>query len=276
MSRNRSWLSVLGAAAVLGLAACSDQATSPIEDGLSLMLNADVARVAADGAGEEVEIMRDPGMGSRFGVGLGFGAPPSTEGCTYGGTYWTCPPVSRGPLTFSRSFGFFNAAGSPMEHYDANLTASVNLKTKVEGEISREHWSGTVESERDMTVSGLQGDEQRRTWNGTGHSETSRSRHTDEGAARTYNMESDVTVEEVVVPHRNNENQEPWPLSGTITRHMQIEVLDGDGNVLHEVERTVVITFNATQFAPATVTGPRGTEEFTIDLAERRPHHRRP
>jgi hypothetical protein len=125
-----------------------------------------------------------------------------------------------------------------------------------------------------MTVSGLQGDEQTRTWNGTGSSSTSRSRHTQDGQARTYNMDESVSVQNVVVPHRNNDTRDPWPLSGSITRTVAVQILDGDGNVLRELTRTVVITFNGTQFVTLTVTGPNGSETFEVDLAQRRAHRR--
>jgi hypothetical protein len=62
------------------------------------------------------------------------------------------------------------------------------------------------------------------------------------------------------VPRAEN----PWPLSGTITRVITVVITNGpNGDVTHE--RTVVITFNGTQFVTLTVNG----EEFELDLAAR-------
>ena len=272
MTRTTTFL----AAAVTGLlllGACSDQPTSPALSAGDQLLDADVAQVAADGAAQDVDIMRDVGFGTRFGLGFGpILGPPRTDGCTYANGRWTCPDISRGGLTFSRSFAFYDAAGQPMEQYDANQTASINVQTSVAGEVSHDNWSATIDRQRNMTVSGLQGDEQKRTWNGTGTSEESGSRHNDQGETRTYNMSAEVTVDNVEIPHGHNPSQDPWPLSGTITRHVSIQVLDANGNVVRQAERTVTITFDGTQFAKATVTGPNGTETFTIDLAMRRAH----
>jgi hypothetical protein len=82
----------------------------------------------------------------------------------------------------------------------------------------------------------------------------------------------DVQIQNVVVPHPGSEDQDPWPLSGTITKHVQGTVtLNGE---TRSFERTVVITFDGTQFAKATVTGSTVSGEFTIDLAHRRIGHR--
>lgn len=271
--RNRSQLA-LSAWAALVLGACSGDALGP---GLEqdVQLSADVAQVAAEGVGEDVEVMRDPSFGFLF--GLSFSAPaagPRTDGCSFDGEWYSCGPINRGGLSFFRQVAFYDASGQPMPAFDDDQTASVRVKTSIEGEVSHDGWSATIDRERDMTVSGLQGDEQTRTWNGTGSSQVSRSRHTEDGAARTYNMDVSTTVSNVVVPHFNNDQKEPWPLSGSITKAVEIEILDADGNVLREASRTVTITFNGTQFATMTVTGPNGTHTFEVDLAQRRAHRR--
>lgn len=260
-------------AAALTLAACSES-MSPLGGVDSPTLTADVARVAADGIGEDVELMRDPSFGQRFVLPL---APPATgpftDQCDFDGEWHTCGPFEHNGLTFLRQVAFYGPTG-PMENFDPIQTVSVRVITSVEGEVGRDGWSATIDRERDMTVSGLQGDEQTRTWNGSGSNLIGRSRHTDGGEARSYNMEESFQVVEVVVPHTNNTDTEHWPLSGTITRTVHISILDADGAVLREVERTVSVTFNGTQFVTMTVTGPDGSTSFEVDLAGRRVHRR--
>jgi hypothetical protein len=85
------------------------------------------------------------------------------------------------------------------------------------------------------------------------------------------------TMEDVVhtVPFEDN----PYPLSGTITREMTVTVTTEAGTRTHT--RTVIITFNGTQYPEMTIDG----EPFEVDLAARehdrpfhegRPHHQGP
>ena len=85
-------------------------------------------------------------------------------------------------------------------------------------------------------------------------------------------MTADITVADVVVPHPRNEDRDPWPLSGTITTHVVGSVTRSEET--RSFERTVVITFDGTQYAKAVVNGTGGSGEFTIDLANRRLGHR--
>jgi hypothetical protein len=156
-----------------------------------------------------------------------------------------------------------------MDGFDRLLTASVHIEVEVEGSLERPMWSGELERHRDLTVSGLLGEETERTWNGHGSDKHSKVRITDEGDMERH-FESETTIEDVVVGVPRSEN--PWPLSGTITRHVKVEIINGpNGDVTRE--RTVVVTFNGTQTVTLSVNG----EEFEVDLADRqgaRPHRR--
>ena len=229
---------------VATLAAC-DTGTDPnLETGT--LLNGDVAMVAADAALADLSFMQDsgtPGMG-----------PAGTAGA---------------PLERSRTVEFFDAEGDEMDGYDPLLTDEVHIVVEVSGETSRDTWSASIERERDFTVSGLAGTETTRTWNGTSSAEVSRSRHGD-GGTRTYDMTEEGTVEDVVVGVPRAEH--PWPLSGTIKRHVTVKLAGPQGEV--EREREVVIVFDGTQFPDMTVNG----ETFDLDLAARvgeRPVRRR-
>ncbi len=252
----------LGAAVVL-MAACNSDGIGP-NPALSPMLNRDVAQVAADIVGEDVDLMTDQALGDGP---MGFFSVASDEfamrDCPFVNGRFECPPVTRGPLTFLRSFAFFDAQGGAQEAFDPLTTASANFVTSVEGEVSRDAWSASVSRDRDRTVSGLVGEETTRTWNGTGSGEISRSRHTDGEEARTYEMEYTSSTSNVVVGVPRADN--PWPLSGTVTKNVTVTITGGprDGTT---ATRTVVVTFNGTQFVTATVNG----ETFEIDLGNHR------
>ena len=262
-------------AAVIILAACGQDTNSP--DAATPLLNADLAAAAADQVGEDVDIMREPvffpsmpfGVGPALSPALGPGGgeftPPSA--CTYNSSTQRleCPTTTRGSLTVTRSYQFRDANGVAQDHYDAQTTAGANIQTEVSGSRSNDEWSGTVDRSRDMTATGLVGDETQRTWNGTGHSEITRSKNTDEGSERSYDLNCETTVTNVVVPVPHSD--EHFPLSGSITIHCTVAFVGGprDGQT---VERTVTITFNGSETATATV----GDKTFDIDLKTRHRH----
>lgn len=256
----------LTCAVILGACGTEPNAATPL-------LDADVAQVVADNTGEDVDIMREPVF---FTTMTGFGpiaAPPATgpgagefrpANCPFNPATnrLECPVITHGALTITRSYAFWDASNAVQQAFDALLTAKANIQTTVDGERTLPNWSGSVHRSRDMTATGLAGEETQRTWNGTGQSEIQRSKHTENGAERSYNISCDLTVTNVVVPVPHGEDS--WPLSGTITRHCVVTFVGGprDGQT---VERTVTITFNGTQ----TVTVTIGDKTFDIDLKNR-------
>jgi hypothetical protein len=129
--------------------------------------------------------------------------------------------------------------------------------------VSRENWSATVDRHRNLTATGLTGMETERTWNGTGNGTVARSKHTDGGETRTYNITYTTGFNAVIVPVPHTADS--WPISGSITRQMTIKIEGGprDGQT---VDRTVTVTFNGTQFVPITING----KTFTFDLKTRK------
>ncbi|MGQ0703593.1 MAG: hypothetical protein ACT4PM_10725, partial [Gemmatimonadales bacterium] len=238
-------------------------------------LDADLAMVAADQVAEDVDIMREPvlfplmpfggGLSLAGGLGTGHFGPPSI--CTYNSSTQRveCPTINRGSLTVTRSYQFKDENGNVQQQYDPLLTASANLRTMVDGELSHDAWSASIHRERDLTATGLLGEETQRTWNGTGASAITRSRHTDNGEERSYNLSCETTVDDVVLPVPRSD--ERFPISGTITIHCTVTFVGGprDGQT---IERTMTITFDGDQTATVTV----GDRTFEIDLKAR---HRR-
>lgn len=260
-------------AVALSLAACGDGATDPT-DAAFPTINADVASAMADGVGEDVATMRELNFGLRTG-GMFFpiGHLPGA-GCPWNSTtgWHECEARDAGPLTIERRYAFYSAGGTAQETYDEIQTASIRVQRVVDGSFERDtdrgSISGSVHHDRDLTVSGLQGAEVERTWNGTGHTTIERTHVVDDLGTRSYEMSADIQVEDVVVPHPRNDDRDPWPTSGTITTHVTGSVTRGDET--RTFERTVVITFDGTQFANAVMQGTGGSGEFTIDLANRR------
>ncbi len=223
---------------LLVLAACSETvAPDAFEDSLTL----DVAMVTADASIDELGDM-----------GLLF----------EGGTL----PRHGGESTGTHTATFFDADGNEQEARDPLTTASIHLVVESSHEFSRDSWSGTGTRSRDLLITGLEGEETTRTVNGTGSSDVTRSRHTDADGTRTYDMSSTSVIEDVVHPVPRTDDA--WPLSGTITRNVTINVINGpDGDVTKT--RTVVITHNGTYLPTMTVDG----EPFEVDLSTRSGRH---
>lgn len=226
----------------VALAACD--ATGP-GDALDSQIDEDVAMVAADAALDDLAQM-----------GIVVGA------ASFDGAHV--------PHTRSRIVTYFED-DVVTEAYNPLTTDSIRIEVLVSGAVERDAWSASVERTRDLVVSGLEGEETTRIWNGLTSSEVSRSRHVEGEDERSYDMSAEGTIADVVrgVPREDN----PWPLSGTITRDIVVTIVNGpNGDQVRE--RSVVIVFNGTQFATMTVNG----EEFELDLAARdrdRPFRRR-
>lgn len=157
---------------------------------------------------------------------------------------------------------FFDADGNEQDARDPLTTASIHLTIESIHVFSRDSWSGTGTRSRDMVISELEGEETSRTVNGTGSGSVTRSQHTDADGTRTYDMTSTSVIEDAI--HPVPWTDDAWPLSGTITRDVTINVVNGpDGDVIKT--RTVMITFNGTSQATMTVDG----EYFDVDLSTR-------
>ena len=235
------------AAAVLALAACSD-GTAPEATIDRSTLAADVAAVAAQATAEDVAELA---LTAEMGVFTLPGEPGPPPGAGRSGD------ISR-----SREVTFYDGAGAEMDGYDPLLTATVVSVLEVLAERSGGVFEGTMERHRETEVTGLEGEETSRTWNGLGTDAVSRTRFDDEDGDRSYDMSGTVTIADVVVGVPRSEN--PWPLSGTITRELSVEIVNGpEGDATFE--RTAVVTFDGTRFATVVVDG----ETFEIDLADR-------
>jgi hypothetical protein len=188
-----------------------------------------------------------------------------SDGCTYSATTgrFTCPAVTSGGLTLNRDYAFFDANNQPQSAYDAATTDSANFHVSVVGTITFSNGQANVNRDRNFTVSGLLGAETSRTWNGTGSRNDNGSRNGTDGTVRSYQTADALTVSQVVVDLPRSTY--PWPMSGTITRHITGTASVSRNGVTKSfsVDRTVTITFNGSQTATVTVNG----NTYTLDLS---------
>lgn len=244
------------------IGACNSDTSGP--DSATPLLNADIALVAADGTAEDVDVMREPVFFTAmagFAPGQGDFRPAN---CPFNpsNNQLVCPPITHGDITINRSYMFWDAANAVQQAYDAVTTAKANILSSINGTRTQPNWEATIERVRNMTATGLAGTETQRTWNGTGSSHITRSKHTDNGPERSYDLECSAVVQDVVVPVPNG--TDAWPLSGTITRQCTVTFVGGprDGQT---ISRTATVTFNGTQTATLTV----GGKTFDLDLKNR-------
>lgn len=245
----------LALAAALAVGGCADDGVSP--DLLDQTITLNAAVMAADATLEDITLATSPfsfGPGAQAAGWMGMGNGPKG------------PPGGRmgigGTTTGTRSVTFFDAQGNVQQAYDSLTTASIHFVLDIQGDVEREGWSGSVSRTRDMTVTGLAGVETTRTFNGTGSEKVERSRTLDDGSEASYDMEGSFTHENLVVPVPGSSPK--YPLSGTITRHLSVAVVNGPkGDFTKDV--TVVITFDGDSTATAVVNG----ETYEIDLDAR-------
>ena len=242
----KRWIGVFALAAVAVLAVGCDDGIGDQEVIDEGALRADAALVAVDAVFEDLALMQDPPV-----LALPAGSPDLAGS------------EAPGNVTFSRQVTFYDEDGVEQERYDPLLTASIKVEWDLSRSVEHAFWSASVQRQREMMVTGLLGMESERTWNGTGGGVVARSRHPEEGIARTYDMSSEISIDAVVrgVPR----SEHPYPLSGSITRHMKV-VVTKDGQVVAERDVTAVTTFNGTQFATVKV----GPDSWEVDLSQGR------
>jgi hypothetical protein len=227
------------ALALAVLTGCAEATTGP--DSVDELASAAAAALAADAVLEDLATMDEvvPGPSGAFAA-----------------------PRGAGNFERERTVTFYDAQGAEQDAHDPLTTASIRFVLSLEGEVSRERFFASVERHRDTHVTGLLGEEEMRTWNGEGNSRWERVRVNDEGE-HSYEAEASLVIDDVV--RAVDRTAHPWPLSGTITRTVEITITNGP-NGDETRERTVVITFDGTRFATLTIDGEPAND---IDLETR-------
>jgi len=256
----RGSLAALPALLVLG--ACTSDLQAPATD--DQLIDLDVAQYVAEATNDDIVLMT-----SEANVAMQPGFDQSTDCQRVGLFRLRCHPRvfwGDGQLTISREVTFYDTLGNEMSAFDPLATDSINFVVAIEGTTERSGQRGTVSMtvnrQRNVTVSGLGGTETARTWNGTGSADVNRTRTSDEHGDRVYDMSSTTSIQDVVI---QVPRADTWPLSGTITRHVSVQVVQGLDDPRTR-ERTVMIEFNGTHLVPITINGVT----HTLDLETRR------
>jgi hypothetical protein len=253
---------------VVAAACSSSDPASSTTTASDLTVTSDVAAAAADGFGEDVDVMTgmDGNVGNlsasvsgAFFMGPG-GWRPGLSGCTFAGGTFTCPDTLKNGLNVSRTVTLKDAAGNTEAAYDSLLTASINIIADISGSRTHGAWTATVARHRNFTITGLAGVETTRTVNGTGSETVSDSRVTKNDSTRSYSLVGSSTITNVVMPVRATDGGNGFPISGTITRTYTITMTSGPNTGKTET-RTFTLTFDGTSTPTATVNG----QQFTID-----------
>lgn len=237
-------LGMLALATVAFLGACQGGAGPTTTPASSKALLTNAAAVVADATLQDVSLATTPfGFGSR--------GTPAVAGGISAGTLADAGGFG-GSLSGTRTVTFYDSAGNVQSAYDSLTTDSIHVVTDLTRSVTRGDWSASVERTRDMTISGLEGDETTRTFNGVGTEIVSRSHTSSDSTQSSFDMNGSVTYDNVVVPVPGSDPR--WPLSGTITHTLTVTVVNGpNGNGTRTV--TAVVTFNGTSTATAVVNG---------------------
>ena len=257
---------ISGAIALVVVTACSD-ATSSNPRVNDEEASVDLAISAGDAIATDLGFLmagEADGMSFTAGATRGDAQTLGTGGCeARPGGRRECSGTTVGTLTHTRSFAFYDAAGAIQTSFDPITTASINFQMSLSGTITRPHLTATISRERNMTLSGLAGEETERTWNGTGAgSETSTA--TGDRGTRVYAGSTKDTTTNVVFKLPRAEN--PWPQSGTIVRRMDaVATFEGARSGTRTIAHRAVVTFNGTENATLQV----GTRTCVLNLATR-------
>lgn len=241
---------------LLLVSACSDGPNSPLSTAEeNLLIDQDVALFVADATADDIALMTDESddtMDPTF---------ANRTDCTrQARRRLRCAARSfAGDLMMSRDVTYLGADGIEQDAFDPVTTDTIHIVASMEGSRTTDRFSASVSRTRDLTVSGLAGDETERKWNGTGSTTRNRTRNSDDSGLREYNMSATSTLTDVVIPVPRTQGS--FPLSGTITKEITVEIIRGLNDTKTRT-RTVTIEFNDTQFVTMTVNG----ETFTFDL----------
>ena len=249
------------------LAACSDpQAPAPA------VTDTEATVDLAISAGQMIAMDLGLLLGSEFdATGLPAGAVlanvrPGGDGrCARGddGRH-RCPGVTAEGMTHTRSFAFYDASHTLQESFDRLTTASIEFQMTMQGTVTREDFTATINRQRNATLSGLAGEETERTWNAIG-SGSHNSVHTGPRGTRTHVMSVNDTTTNVVFALPRAEN--PWPKSGTIVNSMDATItVTGERAGTRTIKRRALVTFNGTAIVPLVV----GERACTLNLETRR------
>lgn len=240
-------LALVGVAAV-AFAACDD-ATQP-----SVLSDASLERDLAASSGDAIATEVLNLLGNEVFSGLP-GAPSF-------GLFGLNPP----DLTVSRTRTCYDAQGNVQSQCDQLTTASMRIQVTIGGTRIGDRFTAAVHRSRDLTISGLLGQETSRTHDGVG---TSNDTVTFTGDSLTR-LAAESAVDSVIavvfnLPRATN----PWPVSGRIVRVVNATItVTGVRNETRTISRRIEVIFppDAQGNVPIRV----GEKTCTLNLVTRR------
>lgn len=197
-------------------------------------------------------------------------APRASKNCTFSSSTSrvTCPDLTFGGLTITRSFAYLDASGKAQASPDTT-TNSVNTQSSVKGTIVTHNKKDTttVNSSSDRTVAGLIKTSTSRTVNGkSGSTETTVGTNRDTVRFTTIRSQGDTTVG-LTLPVKNGRSS--FPTAGSVTRSMQVTVKVAGQPDATSLRREV-ITYDGSNTAKVVITHDGTTKNCTLPL----PHGR--
>lgn len=194
-----------------------------------------------------------------------FGLSDFLSNCTLGTSgRVTCPDVTRGGLTISRSFAFTDAAGAAQSAPNFS-TNTINEQIAVSGTVTRRDGrvTSTVQHTSDRTVSGLAAGSTQRTVNGASKGTEQSSGTTADGTAFTASRVAGDTTTGLIVPIQDG--RPTYPTAGTVIRGMEATVtVTGKSPVTSS--RREVITYDGSTTAKVVITKNGTTKNCTLPL----------
>ena len=171
---------------------------------------------------------------------------------------FVCTPFSANGVSINQSFTLLSAAGAPQSAFDAATTDAIKARTTMAGNLGENGTSLAVDSEQDLTLSGLLSGT--RTLNG---SSTTKLKGIIADIFGSSALDATLTtaVTNLVIP-KAPAGTKPWPSSGTI-------VVESSGTVGGAAIPTIRIAmdFSGTSTVNVSRTGPGGTQNCKMDLA---------
>ena len=240
----RATYPVLAVLALGGVAACTDAVAPELAD---LQVAEDLALSAGDAAAVDVAELVAAEL---FG---GFAGAPALDGPSH-------------DLAVTRSRTCYDAQGNVQSQCDRLTTDSMRIHVTLDGTRQTEHFTARVHRTRDLTISGLLGEETSRTHNGVGTAKDTITMQR-EGFTRTVRESSVDSIVNVVfnLPHATN----PWPVSGQIIRNVNAVItITGPREETRTITKRVVVTFPPD--AQGNVSIQIGNTTCTLNLVTRR------
>jgi len=175
---------------------------------------------------------------------------------------FVCAPITANALTINQSFTLFDAAGTKQPAFDQATTAAVRANSSVAGTITSEGTTLTLDSQQELTLSGLL----------SGH-------HTLDGTSTTHLAGTVVegttevpitttittTITKLVLPASTGD-ADAWPASGTVV----VEASTAFGPVTPATTR-ITVTFNGSSTVTVTILAPGISQTCQVNLASSEP-----